>query len=100
MARKGYNQTIRLKDSEGASATILMHETKSKLLNLELWRHPEADMDAIVHTLIVAATLMTDNPTLRAKLNAACDMSLNLVLGKGLTTFIEGQVIPADDLPF
>lgn len=100
MAKKGYSQTIRMKDSEGVQLTVLLAESKAGMLNIDMWMGALVEPRAVAHSLLLAIVALLPAGTAKDAAECSAHLLMEELENKGHSTFPEGQAIPADDLPF
>lgn len=95
-----YCQTIRMKDTEGAKATLLLRPTGDETTELLVWKEPTVSNLALCCTLMHAAYMLCDDIDFQALIGPAWATVFDRCTHTGTHTVVEGVVIPADDHPF
>lgn len=98
--KRMYRQTVQLRDTDGIKVTMLLSETNSEYLDLQVWSDPRTSMAAIAHTLMLLAKSVSSHSYIVGTLEEVIKFSEAKLIDGKHESFPEGQVVPSDDLPF
>lgn len=100
MKKLGYQQVIKMEDSDKCKVTMLMRANPRRGVDMTIWCNDDTSQDAIAHTLMVAASMLLRDTPWREKLTVLAMSHGEWMKQSGFEVFGEGQVTPSDDLPF
>lgn len=99
-AKLGYQQVIKMEDTEKCKVTLLMRANKRRGIDMTIWMNDDTNQEAIAHTLMVAAAMLLRESPWREKMTVLTLSHGEWMKSLGVTTYGEGETAPTDDLPF